>query len=571
MIQSLKNTKKMGLINNRNAQLTFVGVLLFILFLGNSTLSLWDDAEAQTALLAQEIAQTGSFQVLFFNVSDGFFRPPLHLFTTVLSYKAFGISEFSTRFPSVVYVILTFLALLFFVKKIYNEQVAILSAVVLASTFGGVSVGKMHLAESGLMFYETVLLFAFWLQLKSPNWRYLAAFWGALLLALLQGGFEAAILAVGIWGVLFFTKKELRPALWKLQPWFLLLVALPLLGWAMWATSVETSAEVRTFWGAFLEHKAQLHIGRQTLWLLVFFLPWLAFLPVSIWRLASDWRTKKDADAIFWTAAVLFGGLLFEFVPTTLSLPSVAIYPVLALLIAQEFLKYDAACQLFHELPINQTPEIRAKAANFFKENVLKTVQLLGIIGVFCVMFVLSMISYGQGLGILRTSFVGMILWITSFAAAIGLYSRSSKLVLNNAVLGGVLFMFFGWLLVAPVLDYARSVTRRTVETVANTASDETLIWLDDDFTLPSLPFYLNQKQINFAFAKSEKQLLEQHQSNENKTLLLDERTYRGLREGTDSTYWAAQPFEKVEGVLFDKFKSGDFFVVPPRSKDRTE
>ena len=53
------------------------------------------------------------------------------------------------------------------------------------------------------------------------------------------------------------------------------------------------------------------------------------------------------------------------------------------------------------------------------------------------------MVGYSQGVGILRTGFVGMILWITSFIVAIGLYARNSDMIFYGSVAGGLLFILF--------------------------------------------------------------------------------------------------------------------------------
>ncbi|NJN78224.1 MAG: phospholipid carrier-dependent glycosyltransferase [Saprospiraceae bacterium] len=110
-----------------------------------------------------------------------------------MTYKIFGVNEFTTRFPSVVYIILTFMTLYYFVRKLYDENLALLAIVILATSFLVPTLAKVNLAESGLIFYSSVLFFTFWASLKSSDWKMTTAFWVAALLSTFQGGFVAIL------------------------------------------------------------------------------------------------------------------------------------------------------------------------------------------------------------------------------------------------------------------------------------------------------------------------------------------------------------------------------------------
>jgi len=551
-----------NLLTNRNIQLSFVGFVLFIMFLGNSSLTLWDNAESQTALIAQQIVETGNGKILFSNFFDALKAHPLQVFETVLSYQIFGINEFSTRLPSILYIILTFVALIYFTHKIYNEKTAILAAVILGSTFGVVGFAKINLAESGLIFYETVMVLALWVHFKTPNWKYLAAFWISMALSFFQGGFVAVFPIVTAVGILFFIKKDWQPKIKAIKPWLLGVILLPLVAYLIMTFAVKTLAPQEVFQNVFLENKGSLNFGRQTMLLIVCFLPWLAFLPTALVRLTKQ-IIKKEDEALYFGAVLVFGWLIYEIVPTSMSLPSAMIYPILAILISKRFLEYEAACNRFDNLPINQHVEVRVKKANFKDENLIKTVQLLGVILVFGLMFVLSMISYSQGVGILKASFVGMILWITSFIVAIGLYSRNAKLILMNATIGGILTMFFGWLLIVPIIEPARSVAYRTATQITKIAKEQPVIlYTETPYNLPSLPFYLNQNKVNYTFTNDYDKLMKSYLNNDSTTLIVDEFTFKTMKATVTEGKYKAEKLEAVEGILFTEFKSGNYWIV---------
>jgi len=550
------------ILTNRNIQLSFVGFVLFVLFLGNSSLTLWDNSESQTALIAQQIVENGNGKVLFANFWDGITAHPLQVFETVLSYQIFGINEFSTRLPSVLYIVLTFIALIYFTSKIYNEKMAILSAVILGSTFGVVGFGKINLAESGLIFYETLMFFSLWLHFKSPNWKFLATFWVAMALSFFQGGFVAAFPIIAALGVLFFINKDWQPKIKTIKPWLLGVVVLPLIAYLIGTFTIDLSTDEKAFQSVFLDNKGSINFGRQTMIMIVCFLPWLAFLPTALVRLTKQ-IIKKEEEAIYFGSVLVFGWLIYEIIPTSMALPSAMIYPILAVLISKRFFEYEAACERFDNLPVNQHVEVRVKKANFKDENLIKTVQLLGVIIVFVLMFLLSMVSYSQGVGILKSSFVGMILWITSFIVAIGMYSRNAKLIFMNATIGGLLTMFFGWLLIVPILEPARSVSYRTSTEVSKISEKQpAILYTETPYNLPSLPFYLNQSKVNYTFTNSYDDLMKTYLSNDSTTLVVDEFTFKTMKETVIEGKYKAEKLAPIEGILFTEFKSGNYWIV---------
>lgn len=550
------------ILTNRNIQLSFVGLVLFIMLLGNSSLTLWDNSESQTALIAQQIVEKGSGKIVFSTFLEGLESHPLSVLQTALSYQIFGINEFSTRLPALFYIILTFIALIYFVNKIYDEKTAILAAAILGSTFGIVSLAKINLAESGLVFYETLMVFSLLLHFKTPNWKYLATFWVAMALSFFQGGFVAAFPIIATLGILFFIKNDWKSKIKTTKLWLFGIIILPLIAYLAMTISTSLTAEEQVFQSVFLDKKGSFNFGRQTMIMILCFLPWLAFLPTTLVRLTKR-IIKKETEAIYFGSLLVFGWLSYEFIPTSMALPSAMIYPILAVLISKRFFEYEASCERFDNAPINQHIEVRAKKANFKDENLTKTVQLLGVLLVFVLMFILSMISYSQGVGIMKASFVGMISWITSVIVAVGIYSRNAKMIFLNATIGGVLTMFFTWLLIVPILEPARSVTYRTAAETAIIAKEKPVtLYTETPYNLPSLPFYLNENKVNYTFTNNYDDLIKPKSEKNNEVLVIDEFTFKKMKETATEGKYKTENLEAVKGILFKEFRSGNYWIV---------
>lgn len=551
-----------AILTNRNIQLTFVGILLFIFLLGNYQFSLWDNAESIVALKAQQIVKTNDWTPVFSHFIDGFRVHPLQIWETALSYKIFGVSEFATRFPSLLYSIFTLVVLLYFVRRSHDEKTGILAVLILSTSFLLPTFAKINLAESSLLFYATVMFGAFSESLKTKNTALTIVFWLAATLSTFHGGFIAILPFVGTWLLLFFIKKDWRTALLNIQPYLIILAIIPIIAWAL--INKVDATDLNANYNA-IKPSASAKIGRQSLLLLLGFLPWIALLPASFVRLSKN-ISKKEDNALLFGGWILFGFLLFEFLPTSMQMPSVVVFPAIAILMAQQFWNYNDACERFQNAPINEHIEIRVKKAGFKDENIMKTSQLLGVIAVFIITFMLSMIGYKQGVGILRTGSVGMILWITSFIVAIGLYARNANMILYGATSGGLLFLLFTYLLVIPVLEPARSFTKRTAAAVQEVESNDIFIYANPDNIPPSLHFYLNNLQfendkttIHF---NPTSDLSSLYHNNDNLTLILDSQHYKSLKETPHFDKNKIEKTTKIEGVSITDKKATNYWII---------
>lgn len=149
--------------------LIFASILLFW-NLGKNYLTNWD--EAWYGDIARNMAETGNIITPYWNSKPFFDKPPLYLWLTAISFKIFGVSEFSERFISalsgvgVVYLVYSLGKLLF------NSKTGILASLVLCSTLGFLYRARTGNLDVLLTFFLLLTMYCFYqgLQKKSSKW-----------------------------------------------------------------------------------------------------------------------------------------------------------------------------------------------------------------------------------------------------------------------------------------------------------------------------------------------------------------------------------------------------------------
>lgn len=102
--------------------LTFIGLLMFLPFLGSVHLFDWD--EINFAESAREMLVTGNFWQVLVDYEPFWEKPPLFLWLQALSMKLFGVNEFAARLPNAVTGIITLNVLYSLGRKFTSDKVA---------------------------------------------------------------------------------------------------------------------------------------------------------------------------------------------------------------------------------------------------------------------------------------------------------------------------------------------------------------------------------------------------------------------------------------------------------------
>ena len=136
--------------------------------IGEEQIKVWDESSGARGAVAMMI--NDDYLVVRNNGAPDHFdtKPPLAMWVKVISYKIFGINEFSVRFPTLISVILTALLLIFFLgiyqKKIWLANVLL---IIMACTPGymGYHVARHGDPDTLLTFFTTSYSILFFILL----------------------------------------------------------------------------------------------------------------------------------------------------------------------------------------------------------------------------------------------------------------------------------------------------------------------------------------------------------------------------------------------------------------------
>jgi 4-amino-4-deoxy-L-arabinose transferase-like glycosyltransferase len=322
-------------------------VLSYIFFFHNlGSYSLKEPDEGRYAEIPREMVETGDYVVPHLDYVRYFEKPPLLYWATALSFRAFGISEWSARLPNAIAALLTVLLLYAGVARWFTPEAALLSTITLISSFGFFTMARILTIDmllSSTLFLSLIFFYDFYRQ-KKPRFMYL--FYACLALATLAKG-PVAPLLVGS-SLLIFLLLERRVSFLRdlLSVKGILLCALLVVPWFvaialrekefLWFFLVDQN---------FLRFLTQKHNRSGPVYYFVPVLfgglfPWSIFIPRAV---AIYWRTKELRLFLIWFFVVF---LFFSLSGSKLPPYILPVFPALAILLG---------C-LFHDRAKQPTP-----------------------------------------------------------------------------------------------------------------------------------------------------------------------------------------------------------------------
>jgi 4-amino-4-deoxy-L-arabinose transferase-like glycosyltransferase len=176
--------------------------------------SLKEPDEGRYAEIPREMVESGNYIVPYLNYARYFEKPPLLYWSVALSYRVFGVSEWSFRFPNAMFAFLSVLALYLLGRRWFGPQSAFLSALILLSSMGFFSMARIVTTDMLLSFCLTIALLCFYGYYREKKSLFLYAFYAALSLGTLTKGPITIVLMglsivvwLGIEGRLSFLKE----------------------------------------------------------------------------------------------------------------------------------------------------------------------------------------------------------------------------------------------------------------------------------------------------------------------------------------------------------------------------
>ena len=295
-----------------NTKILYLLIILacsyFFFFFNLGGYSLKEPDEGRYAEIPREMVEQGDYVVPHLNYVRYFEKPPLFYWMTALSYKAFGVSEWSFRLPNALVALLCIVITYLFTARWFSARTALISSLMLMSSFGFIALAHIVTIDmlfSCLLFIPLLCFFEFY---RGQKPLFLHLFFAALALAILAKG-PVAVVLLGATIVLFLVTERRISFLVKMaSPTGILLFILLVAPWF-----IAICMKEKEFFHFFFidqhilrflttKHKRS---GPVYYFLPVLFgglFPWSVFLPRAVVLL---WR-RKDLRLFFIWSAVVF-------------------------------------------------------------------------------------------------------------------------------------------------------------------------------------------------------------------------------------------------------------------------
>ena len=314
---------------------------------------LLDSSDAGHAVAAREMLQSHNWVILHIDGIRYLEKPPLHYWLVAASYAVFGVSAFATRFPLAIAVVGLVLMVYFFGRRWFGERAGFYAGLVICTSPGVFLFTRIMIPEAIYAFFFTAVFYLFlraWQGTLSPR----AGYWGAaalIALAVLTRSLIGIVFPVGI--IFFFLLATGRLKEWRRLPLIssaivFLIVALP---WHIAALFSGRGFFGGFFWFYFINEQIFRAIGWRypadyeavPLWLwtaehIVWFFPWIAFLPSAIREIPKfrDWRkglNERGQALVLLSVWALFILLFFTWTKSRMEYYSFSAWPAIAILL----------------------------------------------------------------------------------------------------------------------------------------------------------------------------------------------------------------------------------------------
>ena len=397
--------------------LGLTGLMLVVnLLIANDYITLWLGAESDFLLNAQNGLASGGGSGLEF--VPGFVLEQLY------SYTGFKISYL--RYISVIVLLLSFIGIYHWGRKIFGEDTVIVTLLVASASFMLVNVAKLVTADVWLFGAQALFLIFLILYIKQPIVKWL----GGVVIFLLIG-ISVNLLAMLIWSVGLGTyyyllhpqKNTARSALLKA------ILPIAALGLVLLFVSPPDTADY------FLFSFGSISYGKYLMYTFLAILPWLGFL---IAGLVDAFIKIKDREEL---AIISIGWLIFGLASMSM---------VVQLLFAYLAAKHVAA-YLRKPYPY---------------EGLVKSVSLFMLLISFIVITLMLIGGWQQlGAGGYQSSLAfGALFWVFGFAGCMGLFLKEKRFIIGGFALSALLVTFAFWAKLYPLVEKFRELPRQLVE-----------------------------------------------------------------------------------------------------------
>jgi 4-amino-4-deoxy-L-arabinose transferase-like glycosyltransferase len=343
--------------------LLFAAAICAVYFFALGTIPLIGPDEPRYAQVAREMFERGDFVTPTLGGYSWFEKPALLYWLQIVSYHIFGVSEFSARLgPALCGLLTVFSLYLFGRSKLFgNPRFANWLGMISASTAGLLVFSRGASFDIVLTFTVTAALLCFFAAQEKgdeESFRFYAAFYFFVGLALLAKGLLGVVLPFGVIGFYFLLTRQFFPEKFLISLSWGAVVSL--LVAAVWYAPVylrNGPPFVNEFFinQHFTRYLTTVHSHPQPFyffWLVLPALtfPWLPFFFSALWR-SRNWnfrgaQTPVDRMRLFALAWILFPLLFFSLSGSKLPGYILPALPACCLLVADVALRFTGRDKL---------------------------------------------------------------------------------------------------------------------------------------------------------------------------------------------------------------------------------
>ena len=171
-----------------NIYIFYIVLCIIIYILGSLFIPLMEIDSVQYANISREMLQNKSFLQIFDQGKDYLDKPPMLFWLSSLSMYFFGINDFAFRLPSILMAILAIYSTYKFTLLYYSNEIAILAALVLASSQAMFLITHDVRTDTMLMAWVILAIWQFAIWLNNRKWRSLVIAFSAVAFGMMTKG-----------------------------------------------------------------------------------------------------------------------------------------------------------------------------------------------------------------------------------------------------------------------------------------------------------------------------------------------------------------------------------------------
>jgi 4-amino-4-deoxy-L-arabinose transferase-like glycosyltransferase len=291
-----------------------IGLWAVIYLPGISRTPLLDDVDTVHAEAAREMLQRHDWVTLYTNGFRYLEKAPLMYWSLAASYQLWGVNEWSTRFPLMLGVLVLVLATYRLGRYVYGSAGGLYAGVVLVTSLGLFIFTRFLIPEVLVALWLT-LGYEFFLRSLEGERPARLMCWGfaaTCALNVLTKGLIGLVFPLGAIGVFLFVTGDLRRLLKMHVASSVLVFFLIAAPWhVLAALRNPAQGQARGFlWFYFINEHVMRFVGKRVppgydtvplaiFWglMLVWLLPWSAFLPQALREVPARWRELRSKAA----------------------------------------------------------------------------------------------------------------------------------------------------------------------------------------------------------------------------------------------------------------------------------